>query len=393
MRIKITKTLVESTKPTTETQLFWDTHLKGFGLKVTPTGKKVFIYQARLSSLKNPKRLTIGEYADKIQHKQTCKSLTVNLAREIAEVFRGKMNSGIDPTVKVVTTPVKSPLISDVLDEFVNLHVENLKTRTQTVTKAYIENDIKPYFKGKRVDEVKKKQVSTLHARERNTPCRANHIFAILSKFFNWCEDHEYRQDGTNPCRHVKKYKIPSRERYLTNEENECLSRILEDELSSGRENIFVISAIQLLRLTGARRNEILSIKWDWLDLQNRVINLPDSKTGRKQIILSETAVDVILGIPRLPNNGHLIVGKKAGAHLVNLQKPWARIRKKAGLDDVRIHDLRHSFASAAVTNGLSLHVVGGLLGHKQASTTYKYAHLAPSALLAAANKVAEKIN
>lgn len=389
MEQRLTKTFIDSVKPTHIDEFYWDTQIKGFGLKVTPKGKKVFIYQSRVAGETKTIRPPIGVYADKVEHKSKVRTLTVTVAREIAEIYRGKMNSGIDPRRKTSQeNDDTSLLVNDLLDEFSDSHLKRLKPRTYSVSKSYVENDIKPYFKGLKIDEVSKRHISVLHSQEASQPCRANHIYAILSKFLNWCEDNDYRQSGANPCRHVKKYKIPSRERYLTEVENKRLTHVLDDALIDGSESIYVISAIKLLRLTGARRNEILSVKWKWVDLDNRVINLPDSKTGKKQIFLSEQAMGVLLAIPKVPENEHVVVGKKVGHHLVNIQKPWSRIRRLADLDDVRIHDLRHSFASLAVSNGMSLHIVGKLLGHRQASTTYKYSHLAPNTLADASNVI-----
>ena len=272
--------------------------------------------------------------------------------------------------------------MSDLLDDFLELHVRaKLKPLTIEGYNRYIVNVIKPAFGHRSVTDICKSDILKLHSKNSKQPCRANHIFATLSKFFNWCEDMGYREAGSNPCSRIKKYKIDGKERYLTENENIQLNQVLESALRSGNESVYTIAAIQLLRFTGARKMEILNLKWEMVDLENSILNLKDSKTGRKRIHLNTNARKILENLPRVDRNPFVIVGKKEGRSLVNIQKPWARIRKKANCDDVRIHDLRHSFASAAVTNGKSLHVVGKLLGHKQAATTYRYAHLADSAL------------
>ncbi len=143
-----------------------------------------------------------------------------------------------------------------------------------------------------------------------------------------------------------------------------------------------------MLALTGARLSEILTLKWKYIDFENTALRLPDSKTGAKTIYLNAPALEILAAIPRLQGNPYVICGNKAGAHLVNLQKPWRRIRKQAGLDDVRLHDLRHSFASMGAIGGASLPVIGALLGHSQPATTARYAHLSADPLKAASDVI-----
>jgi integrase len=160
-----------------------------------------------------------------------------------------------------------------------------------------------------------------------------------------------------------------------------------------GAQSPFVVAAIRLLILTGARLNEILTLKWEWIDFDNSCVRLPDSKTGAKTIYLSPPAMQVLATLPRYEDNPHVICGQKKGACLVNLQKPWDAIRARAGLDKVRIHDLRHSFASIAVASGMSLPMIGKLLGHSQPQTTARYAHLADDPMKLAADQIGKKIN
>jgi integrase len=154
-----------------------------------------------------------------------------------------------------------------------------------------------------------------------------------------------------------------------------------------------VLTAIGLLILTGARLREILTLRWEHVDFQNGVLRLPDSKTGAKPIFLSDPALHLLRNTPRLQSNPYVIPGKNQGARLINLQKPWRRLRAKARLDDVRIHDLRHSFGSVAAATGMSLPMIGKLLGHTQPSTTQRYAHLAADPVRAASNLIGAEIN
>jgi integrase len=167
------------------------------------------------------------------------------------------------------------------------------------------------------------------------------------------------------------------RERFLTPEEFARLGQVLDKAARTGAHNPFVLAAIRLLILTGARLSEILTLKWAHVDELRRALLLPESKTGAKTIPLNQYALDVLTALPRLQNNPYVLPGHATGRHLRNLQAPWRAIRKQAGLDDVRLHDLRHSFASVGVAVGGSLPVIGRVLGHSQPQTTARYAHVA----------------
>ncbi len=171
------------------------------------------------------------------------------------------------------------------------------------------------------------------------------------------------------------------------------LGSVLSEAEGEGRFSPYVIAAIRLLMLTGARLNEILTMKWEWVDFDNSCVRLPDSKTGAKTIYLNAPALQVLATIPKLEGNPHVICGQKKGSSLINLQKPWNAIRQRAGFGDVRIHDLRHSFASIAVANGMSLPMIGKLLGHSQPQTTARYAHLADDPMKQATDLIGSKIS
>jgi integrase len=231
----------------------------------------------------------------------------------------------------------------------------------------------------------------------------------LLSKAMNLAEVWGWRPDGSNPIRHVRKFAEKRRERFLSPAELGRLGEVLRQGERDGflalppREGVRdeetrvpiarpVIGAIRLLVLTGARKSEILGLRWAWIDMTAGRANLPDSKTGSKVLILPPGALAELARLPRLPDNPHVIVGGKPGAALVNLKDPWAVIRECAGLEDVRIHDLRHSFASVGAANGASLPILGALLGHSQPSTTARYAHLADDPLQAAAAEIGGRI-
>ena len=189
--------------------------------------------------------------------------------------------------------------------------------------------------------------------------------------------------DGTNPCKGVRKYKEKKRERFLTRDEYRRLGMALveaETEAEAGVEgavSLYAIAALRLLMLTGCRLNEILTLRWDDIDRTAGEFRLRDGKTGARMVPLTPTAETVLAGIARVPDNPWVIVGKKPGTHLSTITADWYRLRAHAGLDDVRIHDLRHSYASRALVAGESLSMIGKLLGHADIQSTARYAHLA----------------
>ena len=252
---------------------------------------------------------------------------------------------------------------------------------------------INPRIGKLRVSDVQRSDIATLHHAMRDTPYQANRTLAVLSKMFNLAELWEMRPDSSNPCRHVKRFKEEKRERFLSDIEYEHLGAALREIEQEGSETGSAIAAIRLLMLTGCRLSEIQKLRWEHVDLEQGKLRLPETKTGARVVHLGEPAVAVLRGIERRDEDPWVISGRKAGSHLTDLQHPWRRIRARAGLDDVRIHDLRHSFASGGLLVGEGLPMIGKLLGHTQVQTTARYAHLADDPVQAAANRIASRIS
>jgi integrase len=217
----------------------------------------------------------------------------------------------------------------------------------------------------------------------------SNRCRALLSKMFNLAEKWHWLPQNSNPVKHTAKFKENRFERYLSPDE---MTRLGDALTRANDASPHAVAAIRLLMLTGARRSEIVGLKWGDIDEERGTALLGDSKTGRRMLHLSPAAFSVLSGIPRISNNPYVICGAKTGAHLVNIQKPWRRIREDAGITNLRMHDLRHNFASIIAADGGSLPIIGKLLGHKSVATTQRYAHLTESVVTTAGSRAAATI-
>jgi len=234
--------------------------------------------------------------------------------------------------------------------------------------------------------------VASLHYSLHETPTMANKVLDLLSRLFVMADGWGIAPESGNPCRFVRKYKEERRERFLSEAEFRRLGQVLDAVAAEGKVHTSAVAAFRLLMLTGCRRNEILTLRWEDVDLDVGELRLRDAKSGPRAVALSPPARRVLATLPRLPDNPWVIAGVKPGARLSNLNNAWLVIRARAGLDDVRIHDLRHSFASRALALGESLPMIGKLLGHRKVQTTARYAHLARDSVKASAARIAESL-
>jgi integrase len=381
MDTRITKRAVDQMVTNGRDVLVWDADLKGFGVRCRTSGAKFYVLKMRVGS--RQRWITIGRHGS---------PWTPETARREALRLLGLRAAGKDPAAE--RDRQRGALtIAELAERFLAEHVSHqCKPRTAEEYQFVVRRYIYPVLGHHRIADLTRADVAQLHHKLRDHPYQANRCLAVLSKMMNLAEAWGLRLDGSNPCRHVKKYREDKRERYLTKEELRRLGGALADAERDGTESPFAITAIALLILTGARLSEILTLRWEYLDLEEQVLRLPDSKTGAKLIHLNERAMDLLRSMPRMAGNPHVIAGKNSAAPLINLQKPWRRIRTKANLPDVRLHDLRHSFASVAVGAGMSLPMIGKLLGHTQPATTARYAHLAADPIRAASNLVGAEI-
>jgi len=261
--------------------------------------------------------------------------------------------------------------------------------------KRMLDRVLLPLFGNRHVVEIPRREIERFHASRHKTPSTANRHLALLSKMFNLAERWGIRKERTNPCYGVEKYKENKRQRFLKSDEVQRLHDVLNRVEAEG-ENKFGLSVIRLLLLTGARKGEILDLEWDEIDFDKHLIFKKDSKTGAKTIFLSTDAERILNALPRLDAKW-VFPALHGGKHYQGLTKVWLRVRAAAGLEDVRIHDLRHTFASMAAASGASLPMIGKMLGHTQHQTTMRYAHLVDDpvrqAVEAASRALARSVN
>ncbi len=376
----ISKRTVESLPVGTTDAVYWDRELPGFGVRVYPSGSRMYLVQTRAGG--KSRRIAVGRHG----------VVSADQARRKAAQMIARIKAGEDPEPPVVKS-ADAPTVADLARRYLVEHVEvRCKPRTIASGRWLVQKFVLPELGKLTIDEVERKHIAALHYRHRDTPYQANRILEVVRKMFNLAEAWGLRTDGGNPCRFVQKYKEKRRERFLTEKEFARLGSVLAEVEAEGMETASAVAAIRLLMLTGCRLGEIQMLRWEDVDLEAAELRLRDSKTGARMVPLSAAAVDVLSALPRREDNPWVITGRKPGAHLTDVQHPWRRIRARAGLDDVRIHDLRHSFASRALALGESLSMIGKLLGHTQVQTTARYAHLATDSVKASGSRVGDSI-
>ena len=316
--------------------------------------------------------------------------MTAEDARRKAAEMIDRIRRGEDP---VPPPEPAEPIVADLAARFMTAHVEvNRRPGTVETYRRLLGRHILPELGGLKLSEVDRSHVSGLHYKLRDKPVQANQAVGVFSKMFKLAVAWGMTPARPNPCRLVKRYGERSRERFLTEEENARLGRVLFEAESEGPLMASAVAAIRLLLLTGCRKNEILMLRWDDIDRTAGELRLRDTKSGPRRVPLTSAAERVLARIPRVEGNPWVIAGAKPGIRLERIDPLWYRLRARAGLEDVRLHDCRHSFASQALALGEALPTIARLLGHKTVMTTYKYAHLARDTERASAAKVGDSI-
>ncbi|MBF0461801.1 MAG: tyrosine-type recombinase/integrase [Magnetococcales bacterium] len=396
MKGRISKSEVDKLQPGTRDEYLWDARLEGFGVKVTPTGRKIYLIQYR--HLGRTRRVSIGNHGS---------PWTPEQARQEATKLLGLVVDGQDPFEQKADAKA-IPAMAALCDLYLEEGISTQKPSTVSTDKGRILRHIKPLLGRKRVDQITCADIERFRdavasgktAGKFKTGVRglaivtggegtANRCLELLSGIFSFACRRHIMTD--NPCVGVKKFRRQTMERFMTGEELGRLGDAMQQAEQEGV-NPVAIAALRMLLLTGMRRGEVLTLEWSHVDFERACLRLPDSKTGSKVVHMGAAALELLASLPRIEGNPFCFPGSIEGHCLVGLPKIWRDIRDRAGLTDVRIHDTRHGFASVGAMGGMGLPVIGALLGHSQASTTQRYAHLSADPLKIAADRISREI-
>ena len=375
----LTKRIVDGLSVHGKDAVFWDHELPGYGVRVYPSGVKVYVVQTRYNG--KSRRVTVGRHGD----------IAPDQARKEAAKIIARIKAGLSP---VEAEPAPPPTVADLAGryrrEYVAMHC---KPNTVKHYGLMLAKHIVPHLGELEVAEVERKDILRFQFELSDMPTVANRCVDILVKMFNLAELWEMRPPARNPCKSVRRYKVARhKERFLTPKELARLGRVLDIAPAERLASRHAAAAIRLLVLTGCRRNEIMGLAWDDLDFEAGEMRLRDSKTGGRVVPMPPPTAEVLADLPRVDGNPWVFPGRKKGAHQTNINDSWDRVRKRARLDGVRLHDLRHTFASRALAIGEGLPMIGALLGHRKIETTARYAHLARESIQASTAKVADSI-
>lgn len=363
---RLTQRTVDKLSPRDTEYLKWDVELSGFGVRVYPSGSKSYVVQYRKGRL--TRRMTIGGV----------KKITAPMARAHAQKLLAEAVLGGDPAAERASVR-NSPTVAELAERyFADEAATVLKPRSIVEYNKTMRNYVSPALGTKRVSEVTRVQVENLRNRLRDKPFAANRALSMISSLMRYAIRLDLRPEGSNPAVGIERLKEPSRERFLSESEFERLGAALRAVEQDHPEWSHAIAAIRLLSLTGARKNEILHLAWSEVDFDRRELRKVDSKTGPKTIPCSDPTMAILQGLYLKRQSEDWVIPS-----MRNDDKPldwitgaWNEVRKRAGLKDVRLHDLRHSLASMGTRSGLNLQTIGGILGQSQISTTQRYSHL-----------------
>jgi integrase len=369
MPVRLTEALLDSLKPSDRDQFLFDAMLATFGYRLTPGGRGIFFV--------GKPRCTIG-------HRPPLK---VAEAREQASQILADLRQGRDPAVERKARQQAAAAGEMAVAQFAANWLDNyvrpkLKPRTVEDYERLLAQHILPALGHLSVARVERQDVERLHVAMARTPRRANYTVSTAHVLFNHAIDLGLRPPGSNPARRIKRYRERKVERFLNEPEIAKAAEAIEQAERAGKIGPHGAAGLRLALFTGARSGEITAIEWAHVDWERKLIRLPDSKTNEPRTIhLSDAALEVLKTVPRISR--FVVAGAKPDEPYKNLGRAWIDIRATVGLQDVRLHDLRHSFASLAAGRGVSLLMIGKLLGHRVPATTQRYAHLARDAVSA----------
>jgi integrase len=378
---KLSKTVVERIKAADQDVVVWDNTLPGFGVRVKPSGVRSYIIQYRNRNTSTSRRLTIGQHGP---------LLTLDQAKKQARAMLADAMRGEDP-VEIRKTARRAPSIADLAVDYLERHaVPKKRPKSVRDDRAMLDNIILPKLGAKKVDAIGRRDVEAIQVGMKDRPYQANRVLSLLSKMFNLAIEWKWRPD--NPAKGIERYQEQKRERWLSDEELRHLCAVLDEHPNTRAAN-----AVRLQLLTGARLGEVLTSRKEDFDLHRGIWTKPSHQTKQKRtehLPLSAQALILVTLIIETSDAGSpfLFPGNKPGQPLHEIKKFWSVFLREAGIVNYRRHDNRHTYASHLVSSGLSLEIVGRLLGHTTATTTKRYAHLADDPLRAATDQFGSKI-
>jgi len=374
---KLTESRIRAALATGKPFNLTDTEVAGLQLRrQSPTGATTWALQYRDGE--RVRRVRLGRHP----------TLVLAQARRAARELHGERAAGRDPA-EARAVARAAPMVADLLDAYVGRHLPKLAPRTQRDARDTIARELRPRFGKRKAAELTRAHVARWHAGMSDRPVAANRALALLSGVY--AQGEAWGLVAANPCHGVRRFPEQARERFLTTAE---WQRLL-DALDAEAERFPLgVAAIRLLALTGARKSEILRARWEQIDFEHRTLVLPRGKTGRRTIRLSTEALDVLGGLREQVAGAPWVFPSqlKRDAPLEDLRKPWAAVKKRAGLGSLRLHDLRHSAAERLIRSGASLRVVGEVLGHRKSDTTRRYAHVAADVAAEAVERLGDDL-
>jgi integrase len=381
--IKLTKTAVDSATPKSKDYELRDTAIPGFLLKVTPTGRKVFMIQYRTNAGERRKP-AIGRFGE----------ITVEQARSIAQDWLAEVRRGKDPSAEK-SAARQAATMRDLCDRFLDDYSEPKNSKsTVKSNRGYINRYILPAFGSKKARDITRVDVADLITRMKRIPVQANRTLSCLRKMFNMAEVWGYREDGTNPCRHIPKYPENGKTRLISDDEMIRLFSYLNRADAEGLEHPFVTLAIRLQFAFAARMSEIIGLEWAWVDFSRRRVAWPDSKTGEMSKPMSEESFVLLSNAPRLENSPFVIPSifnpdQSMSQH--TYAKAWGRILERAGIPHIGTHGIRHRATTEIANSGVPVKVGMALTAHKTVTMFMRYVHTEDDPIRAAAEAVAQR--